>query len=400
MTYPEVVRTFQKYMLLDDYSVIKFAAAVMVANRFPQLTPTFAFLVGASSGGKSTILDSLLKTSGAFPLDDLTTKTFISGAKSKDGQSTSLLQNLPPNAVLILSDFTVMLSKDEQEAGEIMTQLRLIYDGRMKKIFGTGDSVPWEGRLGFLAGVTTAVYEQQHQYAALGERMVYYQMGQPHREDATNMSLSKAGVKLTAKKEMSECMAAYINTNPVPETIPDLEETFQRNLVRLSEMATRARSSVSRKRFSRDNQITQVNDLEMPMRMANQLLNLSQALLVLGNGSMEEGDERILYKVALDSIPMLRRKVIEKLTAPFQQATIKDLASALSLPYETVKPSIEELCALEVVSRVGTATTTNPLYELKPEYRAMVAEFRNMPIGTSVSTDEGTPDEFGFNIPF
>lgn len=378
-------------MLLYDYEVVKFLAAVVIANRMPMLDPTFAFLVSNSSGGKSELLSALGHTAGVEFLDDLTAKTFISGAK-RAGTETSYLFNLPTNPVLIMTDFTLMLDKNEEEAKQIMSQLRLIYDGKLIKRFGTGEEVKAMVKLGFVAGTTTAVYDRQQQYAALGERMIYYFMEQPDRLDVTHFALKNTGKFKAGRELMAQAMHEYIDSIKIPVELIDFPPEQFTNLVKLSEMATRARSSVSRQRYNKDNPIEMVHAHEMPIRLAKQLLNLGQAMAAMNNGALEDDDFRILYKVALDSIPLMRKKVMEAMTG-YEKADVYGLAGHIGLPFETVKKIVDDLAALGVVGKALGWGKGHYYFELKRQYRQLISEFQHIPmtIGT-LKKEEPQPE--------
>ena len=385
MSYEELAKIIKTYLILKDDGIIKFICAVIVANQMPQLDPTFAFIVSSSSGGKSSLLESLKKCPWAFFIDDLTEKTFASGMKNSS-KETSLLFRLSsqPGVVIIMSDFTLMLSKDEKVAGQIMSQLRLIYDGKFKKFFGTGTEVPWEGRVGFLSGVTTEVYERQSQYAALGERMLYYFMEQPDRKQITKEILKNLKHIKSGREVMSNAFKDFFASLKIPENLPEFNDEVIDNLTDLSELATRARSSVSRKKYSKDNPITQVNALEMPGRMAKQLTNLGHAMQVINQGELSPSDYNIIYKVALDSIPITRKMVMEKMTSVARQIDIYNLAGNISLPYETIKPVVEDLAALGIINKASGFGKGHYMYQMKEEYRVLMSKFQHIQIADTV----------------
>lgn len=382
MTIEELKSKVCEYMLLADPSIIKFLAAVCMANRIDCLTPTWVFLVGASSGGKSTLLEPFSSLPNSTFLDNLTGKTLFSGMKSHEVE-TSLVNSITRNSMVLITDFTLMLDKDEKEVQQIMSQFRLIYDGKFNNYSGNGKKEHWTGRFGIIAGVTTAVYEKQQQYAALGERMVYYYFEQPDRKLATRMALKNINKTEQIKKEIGLAFKEYIEQTPIPTSTFPIDEQITNDLIDLSEMSTSARSSVSRKKFHRDNPITQINSLEMPMRMAKQLLNIAQGLMALNpDHTLNDEDKKILFKTAIDSIPKTRKDVMVKLTL-FHRADVAGVAAELGLPYDTTKVHLEDLSALGVVSQ-HKAGNTKFQYELKPEYRSLIAKFTNIEMSDNV----------------
>ncbi len=377
MTLQELQSTVKKYMLLADLNIIKFLCAVAVANKMQMLTPTWVFLVGASSGGKSTLLEPFLGLGSVF-ISDLTAKTLFSSMKSTEKDAAAIFRFPKTGGMVLFTDFTLILEKDEMVAREIMSQFRLIYDGSYKKLSGNNGDKAWSGRFGLILGVTTAVYEKQQQYAAVGERMVYYNFEQPDRQAATEMALDNLDKTLVMKEEISAAYASYINSIKVPTEITHIDQGVKVNLIKLAELATRARSSISRNKYKRDNPITQINALEMPMRMAKQLLNVAQGLIALnGDGTLHEEDSIILYKTALDSIPKSRKEVMETLTGK-RRADIGGVATLMGLEYETIKQIFGDLAALGVVTAHKVTGKATFHYELKQEYRDLISQFRHI----------------------
>lgn len=79
MDFNELQSTISQYLILEDKGVVKLLCAIIIANRIPELDPTWVFLVSNSSGGKSELLSALAFARGCWEQDDLTAKTFVSG---------------------------------------------------------------------------------------------------------------------------------------------------------------------------------------------------------------------------------------------------------------------------------------------------------------------------------
>lgn len=377
MTYEELVKIIQKHLLLADTGIIRFLAAVVLANRMGALDPTWVFLVTSSSGGKSSLLEALNKVKNTIYLDDLTGNTLISGAK-RSGKETSFIYSIPKYGMLVMTDFTLLLDKDEETNKKIMSQFRLVYDGKIRKAYGTGESIPWKSQFGLVAGTTTAIYEKQQNFAALGERMVYYYLDQPDRLAMTEMALDNIKTKKAGREEMADAFAAYIDGISLAEDLPELPKELKSYLIQLSEMATRARSAIARKRYHRDNPIIMAHALEMPTRMALQLLNVGYGMAVQRpDQKLQAEDFNILYKTAIDSIPIERKKLMEVMTG-YMSTDISGAAAQLGLPYDTVKTTMEDLSALGVVTQHKSQAQGRFYFELKTEYRELISKFRHI----------------------
>ena len=106
--------------------------ATVVAHNYPG-DPVWLFLVGAPGSAKTEIIRTL-RTSKTYSLSSLTQHTLISGLKTK-GDDPSLLPKLD-GKVLVIKDFTTVLSGRRDVRTEICGQLRDIYDGFCEKSFG------------------------------------------------------------------------------------------------------------------------------------------------------------------------------------------------------------------------------------------------------------------------
>ena len=142
------------FLLLSDPDVLPIMLGAFAAHRFGG-TPVWLLIVAPPSGTETELLRALWSTTGVYPLSELTSKTFASGLETH-GEGPSLLHRLT-NEVLVLRDLTTVLEMYQEERQAILVQLREIYDRRFDKAWGTGKELHWQGRLGFLAGVTRII---------------------------------------------------------------------------------------------------------------------------------------------------------------------------------------------------------------------------------------------------
>lgn len=388
MTLHNLEQIVDQYMLRADRGIIRLICATMLSNYLPT-PPSWMFIVGNSSGGKSMILSALKPVTGIYELDDMTAKTFASGMRGQT--SNSLLEKIPNSGTVLIKDYTTMLSKDRDSRTEILGQMRKIFDGDYRKTFGNGEDVQWTGKLGMLAGVTPAIYEQEvtSANAAMGERYLYYQMDMPDRFEVGMISTEEIK-DYEAKDNMSKAFAEYLNPyirqiqdaqlTEVGFQIPQLDVATRRDIVTLAEFTTRSRSAVKRNNNSRDREQEMRPTLEMPSRFAKALVCVSFGLLLIHRFDQEaeqlnEVDRQILYKVALDSIPQSRRDILEALTH-YSTATESGLTEHLGMDKMFVKLNLGDLVALQVVTVQKTSYGWQ--YMLKEQYRELMAHYRGI----------------------
>lgn len=130
--------------------MIDMAMATYMANRL-DADPVWIFFNGPPASSKTEILMSMKNHRETFFLSALTKNTFLSGKSKKDKDTgeekdCSLLPYMTGKLVVI-KDFTTVLSLQKDARAEIYSQLREIYDGHFAKAFGAGDGrKSWDGK--------------------------------------------------------------------------------------------------------------------------------------------------------------------------------------------------------------------------------------------------------------
>ncbi|MCK9370232.1 hypothetical protein M0R04_10030 [Candidatus Dojkabacteria bacterium] len=368
-----------QWMLQADPHVLKIMSASIVANKLPG-DPVWIFLVGPSGGGKTMILSMFNQLDDIYQLSNLTPNTFVSGQRNVPG----LLYEIN-GKILTFKDFTTILQLYQEARNEIMSQMREIYDGSYKKKYGTGEERDWVGKIGFIAGVTTVIDVTSQIYSALGERFIQYRLITPDRKavgmHSIDNSSRKKAVQDDIKNKVQEYFARYIHG--VVATIDPEEEVGtsheqKEKLVRITDFITLARSPVMRD-GGPSREIYFKPSSEMPTRFTQQLNHLCMALMIMnryetGNAELTDDDELSIYKVALDSIPMMRRIMLQKITQYDQSSTVM-VATLTNYPTSTTKRILEELNVLGLVDRIKDKGKKSDLWKIKDEYRSIMEEY-------------------------
>jgi hypothetical protein len=193
---------WDKHIIIVDPWIVDVVLGTLVGNAIITRDPIWTMVTAKSSGGKTTLIKPASLVQGVHFIDDLTEKTLLSGFKAGKGKpETSLLKRIG-NGVLAFSDFTSILSKNPVSRGEILGQLKLIYDGELRKATGNGQ-VEWKGKMGFLAAATPDIYWHLEQGRSMGERFTFYCMNQPSDEDIAD---KQSSITLSSQ-EVHEIMA-------------------------------------------------------------------------------------------------------------------------------------------------------------------------------------------------
>ena len=131
----------------------------------------------------------------------------------------------------------------------------------------------------------------------------------------------------------------------------------------MADLASLARSPVER---DDRREIELVGDPEAPTRIAKQLAQRYRGLLWIGLDDRTAW--RTVARVALDSIPKLRRAVIEAL-ADGTALTTREVAGVVDHPKTTTERSLEDLDAHGVVDSHGDEKGQAFTWSLAPQAR-------------------------------
>lgn len=394
MTPDELVEFYRETFYLTDDGVIPFALATILANRMPGSDALWAMLVGPSSGGKSEIINAVsgaevtgvVRASGerkmkpfTFMLGDLTSNTFLSGASSNVSE-TSLLYRVGASGVFVHKDFTTILSKGIEQQATIMGQMREIYDGHFKKDTGTGKSLEWKGKLGFLAGVTEAIYILEEKFNDMGSRWVNYVM-QPLSDEERITTTRKAimnGRNITEqRKRINEVFVEYLTNKlseiPPPDQVPTLTEEELSQIALLTNF-----SSIARSPNNRDyrGQLQFSISSEMPMRMAGQFALLARTFKFM-YGDLRDSEWKIIPKIAFDCIPKGRRMVLDVLAGVIE-ANTAGVAVEIGYPSPKAREWLEDLAVRGIVKRFKHEGSSADWWKIKDEYIEIMRVYRGI----------------------
>jgi predicted transcriptional regulator len=349
ITFKELEAIIKRWLLIEDVGLIKVLTACVLSNRL-EAEPVWLLIVAGSGGTKTELLRGLNGLKDIYPLSDLTPQTFLSGV------------------IITMKDFTTVLEMSPDKRAVILSQLREIYDGDISKGFGTGETKRWTGKMGFIAGVTTIIDRRQTIYQMLGERFIQYKPIQPNRLAVAKQAMANSGLEKQMREEIQNAFTAYIEGVEISGKVMQAPEKYKERLLSLAAFCTQARSGVVRDSYSRD--IVFVPEPELPTRLVKQYVSLFNAMS-LTSGDYTEADYRLMYKIGMDSLPSLRKHIIENLIASDGSATVSELAESTNYPENSIRRQLEELQCLNIVG--GDSKTMAYSYELTENTRKLLA---------------------------
>ena len=344
ITYDKLCSKLDQWLLLPDKNIIKIFLASLAAHFFTT-DPLWVFFVAPPSGSKTEIISTAIDLPFVHMLSDLTAQTLISGMAAKE--DPSLLLKLK-NDILIMKDFTTVLTMRREDRQVILSQLREIYDGRYSKAFGTGKKIEWEGRLTLIAGVTPIIDTHSSVFQVMGERFIMYRVPQPNDKEVARKALKNYGSEKQMREELSDAMMKFFNTLEIPHVNEiELPDDILNALATLAAFIVKARSGLVR---NFRGELEYIPETEAPPRLAKQLGTLLKGLAVVERRKkVEWKDYYLVLKVALDAIPANRSKHLAALCGSIYSQKTSEIAQATDYSKSGSELVLEDLTALGLV---------------------------------------------------
>jgi hypothetical protein len=305
----EVEKVLRAYYHEPDIEAARVLYAAVAAHdlKGQQVWP---MAVAPPGSMKTELIRALDGMKNVYSVDAVTSKTFMSGqirtpdrGNGAEERPSSLLHRIGESGILLCADFSTVLATKAEERSVIFADLRRIYDGELKKEFGTSDVVPaWKGRLTLVAAVTEAIDRQYAALQSLGDRFVMVRWARAGEEAAViamtqNMDEAHASLK----------RAVHSLFEGISDIEPTLDTTMARRLAALGDFAARGRSYVPRE----DKVIVGAPQPESATRLAQQLCQLAKGSARLdARPTVSEDDFQLARRAAFDCIPGRRRVIL------------------------------------------------------------------------------------------
>lgn len=314
----EVIKIFEKNFVDPDMDAVRVAIASVLSFHLSE-SPVWMFLVAPASSMKTEIVNSMRYLPKTYSLGTLTPSTFLSGydqkgKKPKDKKATSLLHRLGKEAMLLNKDFTTLLSEKSENLVSVLSQLRDIYDGSTKKDFGTGETVEWEGKIGFLSGVTDAIDAKANLRTVFGERFLNYRLPSQNPHDIMNSLFNSHSKLRTNQEENAIAVRHYFNSININTDVDEINIplNIQTKVSNLAQFLIRARAGIPRDNFRGEREYDPVP--EGIARVGKQIILLIKCLAIMDKrSSVDMSDYRIVAKVGIDSVSKQRISILNYL---------------------------------------------------------------------------------------
>jgi len=359
MTLEQIKSEVRQNYYMEDDTIIDVSLACIIANRLKLGDPVWLTIIGASSGGKSQILRPLALTDTKYLhiIDDITENTFLSGSMSKGNKDVSLLTRIGKEGMLSISDLTVLFSRNSESRNAILSQFRMLYDGKMTKMVGNKDTpLVWEGFIGVIAGSTPSIYANMEEVADMGERFMYFRMKPYDERKASQVALSRpfGGKKLDDK--LASIYADYIRSCVIAskDKTVSLDQKYIEEIIDIAIFAEKLRTVNKIDKFSKE--IERIPTTAMPMRTAIQLLNIAKAIyLIRKHDGQEFGDSDmdIIYWLGWSLGNEEKRALLEILFNQSYEVTTQAIADNVGLNTNVVRGVLQNLASTKLIQRSG-----------------------------------------------
>lgn len=348
----EVVEVFERWLNLDDLAPL-YAVLGTYAGNLLDGDPIWLMIVAGSGRGKSEIASSLSGLDNVRASSSLSGEAaLLSGTAAKDRTSSAtggLLREIGEHGLLVLKDFTSILSMHREARSQVLAALREIFDGYWARLVGGegGRRLEWRGKCGLVAGSTSAIDAAHAVISQMGERFLMVRLPEGDRDELARRALEQVGLEPIMRAELTEAVRGLFD-HGLPRQPSPLCDRDQRRIIDLAGLVSRARSPVQR---DYQGEIDLVLDPEAPTRLSKCLAGLRLGLSAIGLS--DEAAWTVVVRVGLDSIPKLRRSVMDALAAAEGQMTTSAVAVAVAHPTRTTQRALEDLEAHHIVERTA-----------------------------------------------
>lgn len=359
----EVVKTFRRWLYVPDDGHIKTMLGAYAANCIAG-DPVWLMLVGGSGIGKTEAIRTLSKLPRIVEHSQFASEaSLLSGTKAKDraeGATGGLLREIGEFGVLALKDFTSTLSMKHEHRDQLLSGLREAYDGSWTRRLGVdgGRTLTWIGKMGLITGCTSVIDSHHAVMAAMGERFILYRIHPLNNKKLGELRRKHLGKEENMRWELAEAVSDLFircekNTGLTATGKCSLDDSFELSdeqynaITDLSALAATSRSAVQRDGYKRE--VVNILDRESPARIMGGLIRLVRGMLLIGVEEVEA--LQLAAKVAMDSIPQLRRRVLVYLSEFEEPQATQDVADAVGYPTGTARRALEDLAAHDVVVR-------------------------------------------------
>lgn len=339
-----------KHFHRPDLEALDVALAAYRAHYFDGSKPIWLWIVGTSGSGKTEIaIKSLDSLPYIKPIGELTAAALISAKKGQSG----ILYRLPQRksdksytGILTFKDFTSFLAMRREDRAVVIAQLREVADGRWAKDTGERGAQTWQGKVSVVAACTPALEMAWSVHRSMGDRFLTVRWRDGDDEATANKAQEHDGLEeemsLTIQRLASDYMGAPHFSPP-----PPLETFFMEPITKLALLSCWLRTPVHRDEYT--HKIDDVGPKEKPTRMVKALRTLLCGHSALQNRPLLTTDLKIAYRIAMDSVPLKRFKIVDSMPDD-TELSFGDILLSSGLARTSLQRELDDLHEIGVLS--------------------------------------------------
>jgi hypothetical protein len=368
-TIDDIHQLFTKHFGKDyDMQVADAVSAVAATNKLSG-DPPWLLVISGSGNAKTETVNSVSAIDRTIAISTIASEgALLSAIKKGKGSTGGLLRQLGDSGILVVKDFTSIISGDHKARSQILAALREVHDGKWDRSVGVsgGLTISWSGRIILIAACTTVWDSAYSVVAAMGPRFVTIRSSaHVGRIGAGQRAIHNAGTEGTIRKEITQAVAALIADARLHPRHAMLTKDEENQLIAAADVVTRARTGVEQ---DYQGNVIDAHEPEMPTRFAKQLVLIFRGALSIGIG--RDPAMALVLRCARDSIPPTRLAVLKDLAANnIDDCRVSAIANRLNRPWRTTQRTLDSLWVLRLAQRVevddkDTKPKKITLYEL------------------------------------
>jgi hypothetical protein len=349
LTLDGVHAIFKKW-LGEEYETTTLDAtlAALAAERLAG-DPPWLMIISGSGNAKTETISSVSACDNTEIISTITSEGALLSASPRKGRyknsTGGLLRKIGKRGILVIKDYTSILSMNREARTAVLAALREICDGRWQRNVGSdgGQTLTWEGRI-VVVGACTTAWDQAHSViASMGDRFVLLRTDSYWgRIAAGTRAIKNTGQETIMRRELSEAVAGLIGA--VTKRKYALTEDEEQRILCAADVVTLARTGVE---TDYRGDVIDSHAPEMPTRFAKQLTMLMRGGIAIG---MARTDALALaLRCARDSIPPLRLSILQDVAANPDSPVI-NIRRRLQKPRTTTNRTLQALHCLGLVT--------------------------------------------------
>jgi hypothetical protein len=192
---------------------------------------------------------------------------------------------------------------------------------------------------------------------ALGERFLNYRLEPVDRDRQVEKAMENAGCQREMRQELERAVLEFLQYGwPASSDSVNVPKAFTTRILSLAVATAQLRTQVPK---TRAGAVSFVPEAEVGTRLAIQLSKLGKALtIVRGSSTLGESEYEILQKVARDSIPSVRLRLLSALSEASGSA--RGFVSTATVAERSLMPLNTARTVLEDLRLLGLAESTGP----------------------------------------